>query len=161
MGNVVVFLEVAPGSLRKASLPAVTFARELAKQHGGKVVGILAAADPGGAAAEAARYVEKLCVFEAAGLKDYLAETFAPLVARVAKDEQASVVCATATNTGKDLLPRVAALLDAGMASDVIAVEGPRKFKRPMLAGNVLAHIEVTTPVVVASVRQTEFPAAE
>src|SRR5262245_18160848 len=160
MGNVVVFLEAAQGSVRKASLPAVTFARELAKHHGGDVVGILAGAELGGAVADAARYVAKLCVFEVAGLKDYLAETFAPLIAQVARAEQASVVAATATNTGKDLLPRVAALLDAGMASDVIAVEGPRKFKRPMLAGNVLTHIEVTTPTVVASVRQTEFAPA-
>jgi electron transfer flavoprotein alpha subunit len=60
----------------------------------------------------------------------------------------------------KDLLPRVAALLDAGMVSDVIAVEGARKFKRPMLAGNALAHVEVSTPTLVASVRQTESQSA-
>jgi electron transfer flavoprotein alpha subunit len=159
MGNVIVYLETQDGKLRTASLPAVSFAREAAKHHGGQVYGVMAGS--GFDTQEAAKYVAKVFVFDNAGLKDYAAETYAPLVAKVAKEQGATAVCATATATGKDLLPRVSALLDAGMASDVVAVEGPNKFKRPMIAGNVLAHVEVTTPTVVASVRQTEFPAAQ
>jgi electron transfer flavoprotein alpha subunit len=159
MGNVIVYLEAHDGKLRTASLPAVTFAREAAKQHGGQVYGVLAGS--GVDASEAAKYVAKLFLFDNAGLKDYAAETYAPLVAKVAKEQGATVVCATATATGKDLLPRVSALLDCGMVSDVVAIEGPNKFKRPLAAGNVLAHVEVTTPTIVASVRQTEFAAAQ
>jgi electron transfer flavoprotein alpha subunit len=159
MGNVIVYLEAQDGKLRTANLPAVTFAREAAEQHGGQVYGVFAGS--GLDAAEAAKYVAKLFVFDNAGLKDYAAETYAPLVAKVAKEQSATVVCATATATGKDLLPRVSALLDCGMVSDVVAIEGPNKFKRPMIAGNVLAHVEVTTPTIVATVRQTEFPAAQ
>ena len=161
MGNVIVFIEAVEGKLRSASLPALSFAREAAQHHGGQIYGVLAGASLGGAAAEAARLLAKLFTFDAPGLKDGTAEMLAPLVARVAKEQQATLVCGTATNTGKDLLPRVAALLDCGMVSDVVAVEGASRFKRPMMAGNALAHVEVSTPVVVASVRQTEFPAAQ
>jgi electron transfer flavoprotein alpha subunit len=94
-------------------------------------------------------------------LQNYLAETYAPIVVRLAKDKGATVVAGTATNLGKDLLPRVAGLLDAGMASDVTAILGKKQFKRPMQAGNVLTQIEVLTDVVVASVRQTEFAPAQ
>src|SRR2546430_8790623 len=67
----------------------------------------------------------------------------------------------TGTSTGKDLMPRVAALLDAPMVADVIGIEGANKFKRPTMAGNVIQHIEVAAPTVVATVRQTEFPPAQ
>src|SRR5262245_31623093 len=112
MGNVIVFLELSEGKLRSASLPAVTFAREAAQHHGGQVYGVVVGA--GMATAEAAQYVAKLFAFDAPELKDYAAETYAPLLARVAREQGASVVCATATATGKDLLPRVSALLDCG-----------------------------------------------
>ena len=98
---------------------------------------------------------------EAPALKHYLAETYAPVVARIAREKGASLVAASATNVGKDLLPRTAALLDAGMASDVVAVLGPKQFRRPQQAGNVLAIVEVLTDVAVASVRQTDFPPAQ
>jgi electron transfer flavoprotein alpha subunit len=72
----------------------------------------------------------------------------------------ASAVVAAATSTGKDVLPRATALLGAGMASDVVAVLGPRSFRRPTYAGNALCEVEVATPTVVVSVRQTGFPPA-
>jgi electron transfer flavoprotein alpha subunit len=72
----------------------------------------------------------------------------------------ASALVASATSTGKDVLPRTAALLEAGMASDITAVKGPKAFRRPTFAGNALTDVEVLTPLVVASVRQTEFPPA-
>jgi electron transfer flavoprotein alpha subunit len=59
---------------------------------------------------------------------------------------------------GKDVLPRVAALLDCGMVSDVVAVTAANKFRRPVLYGSVLAEVEVLTPTIVATCRQTEFP---
>src|SRR5262249_50718472 len=94
-------------------------------------------------------------------LEHYLAESYAPVVAAAAKQKNAEVIGATATAVGKDLLPRVAALLDAGMVSDVIGVVGAKQFRRPMMAGNVIATVEALTPVVVASVRQTEFAPAQ
>jgi electron transfer flavoprotein alpha subunit len=160
MGAVVVFLESTDKGIRSASLPAITAARELGKHHGGPVVGVLIGTGLGAAATEAARYVDKVLVFDHQGLAAALAETWAPQLAAAVKQAGASALVGSASSTGKDVLPRAAALLEAGMASDVMAVKGAKAFRRPTYAGNALADVEVTTPIVVASVRQTEFPPA-
>jgi electron transfer flavoprotein alpha subunit len=162
MGNVIVLLEhTAEGHLRTASLPAATFGKQAAAQHGGELIFLLVGPGASAAAAEAATLGgARVVTVEGAGLDHVLAETYAPVIAKVARDRAASLVAASATNVAKDLLPRVAAALDAGMASDVIAVLGPKSFKRPMQAGNIIATVEVATAVVVASVRQTAFPPA-
>ncbi len=162
MSNVLVFVESLEGHVRSASLPAITFAKQVAEQGGGGIQLLLVGKDVQAAAAEASKLgVAGVVTVEDPALEHYLAESYAPIVARVAKDKGADVVAASATNLGKDLLPRVAALLEAGMASDVIAVAGPKTFKRPMQAGNIIATVEVQTKVVVASVCQTGFPPAE
>jgi electron transfer flavoprotein alpha subunit len=162
MGNVLVVLETHAGQLRSASLPAVTFGKQIADKAGGKLSLLVIGKDVGKVAEEAAKYgAAEVLVADDAKLEHYMAETYAPIVAKVTKDKGATVVAATATTSGKDLLPRVAALLDAGLVSDVIAIVGPNSFKRPLMAGNVIATVEVATPIVVATVRQTEFkPAA-
>jgi electron transfer flavoprotein alpha subunit len=161
MGAVAVFLEVTGEGLRSTSLPAITAARELAKHHGGPVVGVVLGASTSAGAADAAKYVDKVIKFEHPGLAAMLAETYAPLLVQAVGQLGASALVASATSTGKDVLPRAAALLGAGMASDVVAVTGGKTFRRPTYAGNALAEVEVTTPVVLATVRQTDFaPAA-
>src|SRR5688572_5328937 len=113
------------------------------------------------AGADAAKYAKKVVVVDDAALEHYLAETYAPIVARLAKEHGASVVSATATAIGKDLVPRVAALLDAGMASDIARLETKDTFVRPILAGNAYSTVQITTPVICVTVRQSEFePAA-
>ena len=162
MSNVLIVCETTPeGALRKASLPAVTFGKQTAEKAGGKLILLVLGSGVGAAAAEAQKLAPKTIVIEHDGLKNAIAETYAPIIVRVAKENDVSVIGATATAFGKDILPRAAALLEAGMVSDVIGVVGPKTFRRPMLAGNALCVVEGLTPVVVASVRQTEFPAAE
>jgi electron transfer flavoprotein alpha subunit len=156
-----VLLETTATNLRNSSLPAVTAARELAKHHGGPVVGVVIGASVGAAASDAARFVDKVLCYDNAALSASLAETWAPLLAAAVKETGATALVGSATSTGKDVLPRAAALLGAGMASDFVAVLGPKTFRRPTYAGNVLTDVEVTTPVVVGTARQTEFtPAA-
>ena len=162
MGNVLVVVETQNDKIRTASLPAVTFGKQMADKAGGTLTLLVIGSNVAAAAADAARYgAAEVLVADHAKLEHYLAETWAPIVAKAAKDKGATVVAATSTSTGKDLLPRVAALLDAGLVSDVIGIVGPTSFKRPMMAGNVIAVVEVATPVVVATVRQTEFKPAE
>src|SRR5690349_2468921 len=72
--------------------------------------------------------------------------------------QSGGALVATASSTGKDILPRAAALLGAGMASDVTAVLAANRFKRPAYAGNAIEEVEVGGSVVVASIRQTAFP---
>jgi electron transfer flavoprotein alpha subunit len=161
MGAVVVYLESTDSGVRSTSLPALTAARELAKHHGGQVVAVLIGSGVAAAAQDAARYADKVWSYDAAALRDALAETWAPVLVAAVKGLGASALVASATSTGKDVLPRVAALLEAGMASDIIGVRGPKTFRRPTFAGNALTDVEILTPVVIASVRQTEFaPAA-
>jgi electron transfer flavoprotein alpha subunit len=161
MGNVLAFCEFNGATLRTSALSNLTFARSAAKAHGGDVVILLVGAGAQAASADAARYAGKVVVVEDAGLAHYLAETFAPVIAQVAKAENASLVCATATAIGKDVAPRVAALLDAGMASDVSKLETKDTFTRPILAGNAYSTVQITTPIIVVTPRQSEFEPAE
>jgi len=159
--SVLVLLETTSSHLRSSSLPAVTAARALAGHHGGPVVGVVLGAGVGAAASDAARFVDKVLCYDSAALSAGLAETWAPILAGAVKELGATALVASATSTGKDVLPRAAALLGAGMASDVIAVQGAKTFRRQTYAGNALTDIEVTTPIVVCTARQTEFaPAA-
>jgi electron transfer flavoprotein alpha subunit len=161
MSATIVLLETTSSNLRSSSLPAVTAARALAKQAGGQVIGVVIGAGVAAAAADAARFVDKVLCYDNPALGAALAEAWAPLLAGAVKETGASALVASATSTGKDVLPRAAALLGAGMASDVVAVLGPKSFRRPTYAGNAVTDVEVTTPVVVCTARQTEFaPAA-
>jgi electron transfer flavoprotein alpha subunit len=163
MGAVVVFCEVSDDgkAVRTSSLPALTAGAELAKHQGGAVFAVVMGG-PGvsAAAADAAKYAARVLAYEGAALAAPLAETWAPQLADAVKRAGASALIGTATSTGKDVLPRAAALLGAGMASDVTGVLGARELKRPAYAGNAIETVEVSSPVLVASVRQTAFPPA-
>ena len=161
MGNVLIYLEQAEGALRPAALSAITFARAVHKAQGGKLLFLLIGDNVKGAAAQAATFgADGVLTVEAPALKHYLAETYAPIVARVAKEQGASFVGGTSTAVGKDMLPRVAGLLDAGLAPDISAVLGARQFRRATNAGNVYQTLELTSSIVVVSARQTEFSRA-
>jgi electron transfer flavoprotein alpha subunit len=161
MSNVLIFCEHKDGKLKTASLPAITWGREVAKHTGGQVYGVLMGPGAAAAAADAARFLSKAVTVEDGGLEKYLAETYATALSKAVKDLGVSHLGATSTNLAKDLFPRASALIGAGMISEVIGVKGPKAFIRPTNAGNALGVVEVLTPVVVATVRQTEFAPAE
>jgi electron transfer flavoprotein alpha subunit len=161
MGNVLAFCEYQGSTLRTSALSNLTFARAAATAHGGDVIALLVGQGAAAAGADAARYASKVIVVDDAALAHYLAETYAPVVARLAKENGATVVCATATSIGKDLTPRVAALLDAGMASDIAKLESANTFMRPILAGNAYSTVQINTPTICVTPRQSEFEAAE
>ncbi len=161
MGNILAFCEFGDGALRASALSNLAFARAAAAAHGGDVIVLLIGQGAAAAGAAAATYAGKVVTVEHDDLASYLAETYAPIVARLAAEHGATVVSATATSVGKDLLPRVAALLDAGMASDISKLVAAKQFTRPILAGNASATVEVTTPIVAVTVRQSEFAPAE
>jgi electron transfer flavoprotein alpha subunit len=163
MSNVVIVAEQSSGTLRKATLHAVSAGREVARRTGGKLAIALLGSGVGALAQELAAYGAEVHVADAAVLGAPLAEAFAPVVAEIARATGASHVGAAATAFGKDLLPRVAARLDAGMATEVLGFGGDGAaltFRRPMWAGNVLAEVEIATPVKVFTVRATEFAPA-
>jgi len=160
MGNVLAVCEYTGASLRSNALPNLAAARKLAEHHGGDVIIALIGKGAGDAGGDAARYAGKVIVVDDDGLEHYMAETYAPIVARLVKDNDAGAVTATAGAVGKDLMPRVAALLDAGMASDISDVVAKNQFKRPVYAGNAYTTVEVSTDLIAVTVRQSEFDAA-
>jgi len=163
MADVLVVAEVAEGKLKKTTHSAITFAQKAAATIGGTFSILVIGDGAGKAAAEAQGFgAAKILVVEDASLKNYLAERYAPTVAAIGKGY--AVVVGTASAYGKDLLPRVAARLGAGYASDiteVIADGGQLKYKRPMFAGNAFGISSISTPIQVVSVRQSAFAAAE
>ncbi len=162
MGNVLAFSEFNGPTLRSSALANLAFARAAATAHGGEVIAVLVGAGAQGASADAAKYAGKVITVEDGALAHYLAETYAPVVANLAKANGVTLVTACATAVGKDLMPRVAALLDAGMASDVAKLEGKDTFTRPILSGNANSTVQVSTATIVTTIRQTEFePATE
>ncbi len=161
MANVLVVAELLEGKARKTTLCAVTAAKQIAEGTGGSF-DILSIGEGAGAAAdELAGYgAGKVLKAEIAG--GYTCEKYAATVAEVGKGYDVLVACASAY--GKDLLPRAAAKLGAGVASDISAVHvdgGKLSYTRPMYAGNVSGTVEITSDKQVVTVRQSEFGAAE
>jgi electron transfer flavoprotein alpha subunit len=161
MANVLVVAELLEGNARKTTLCAVTAAKQIAEGTGGSF-DILSIGE--GAAAAAGELTGfgagKVMTAEIAG--GYTCEKYAATVAEVAKAYDVTVACAS--TYGKDLLPRVAAKLDAGVASDIAAVNvdgGKLSYTRPMYAGNVSGTVEISSDKQVVTVRQSEFGAAE
>jgi len=160
MAGTLVIAELADGKVKKSTHSAITFA----KQVGAPFTILALGAGAAGAAKELAAFgAQKVLACDDASLAHYVCERFAPTVARVAKEGGFDAVVVTATAFGKDLAPRLAAKLGAGYAPDINLVKvdgGKRAYRRPQYAGNAFGWLEITTPVHVVSVRQTEFPAA-
>lgn len=164
MANVLVVAELSEdGKLKKSTLSAITFARQALPAVGGAIHIVVLGANTAAAAAELAGYgAAKIQCVDDPSLAKYTAEHYAPSV--VAAAQGVSLVVATASSFGKDLLPRVAAKLDAAFAGDCagVAVEGGKLvYKRPMFAGNAFGYCTLETPVQVATARQSEFSPAE
>jgi len=112
-------------------------------------------------ATDAAQFsgVRRVLLADALPYQHALAENTAACIAALAKEY--AYILAPADTFGKNLLPRVAALLDVGMVSDVIQVISRDTFVRPMYAGNALATVQITDAIKCLSIRSTAFRAAE
>ena len=161
MSNILVIAELHDGHVRKSTHSAITFARQTGIPFAILVLGQGAKA----AAAEITTFgATKVLVVDDAYLANAVAERFAPTIAEVAKSGGFDIIAVTASSFGKDVAPRVAAKLGAGYAPDISSVKadgGKLTYKRPVFAGNAFATAELTTPVQVVSVRQSEFAPAE
>jgi len=161
MAKVLVFIEHAHGKLPKTSLVAISAGLEVAKKQGLDTAAIvLGKGIDGVASAAAAHGVGKVIAVDDPRLEHYVADVAAKAVAHVAKQLGATWVVAAATAVGKDLFPRVAHLLEAGMASEITAFNDDGTIVRPTYAGNVMATVSVATPMKVATVRGTAFEPA-
>ncbi len=159
--SVLVVAEHDNRALKPATLNAVTAAAEIAKAAGGDVH-ILVAGTGCRPVAEAAAQiagVAKVLLADDSAYDHGLAENWAPLLVKLAAGY--SHLLAPATTFGKNLMPRVAALLDVMQISDISAVESADTFVRPIYAGNALATVQSKDPIKIITVRGTAFPPAE
>ncbi|STZ77181.1 electron transfer flavoprotein subunit alpha/FixB family protein [Bergeriella denitrificans] len=153
--SVLIIAEHDNQQLNPATLHAVTAAAKLGEVH------VLVAGSGAAAVADAVKQVAgvgKVLRAEAAHYAEGLAEELAPLVARLATDYR--YIAATATAFGKNLLPRVAALLDAPQVSDLTEVVDGQTFVRPIYAGNAFETVQSDAEKLVLTVRATAFDAA-
>jgi electron transfer flavoprotein alpha subunit len=153
---VLLLAELANGTLNEATAKALTAAKALREP----VHVLVAGAHVEAAAAAAAKLdgVEKVLVADDPLYGHQLAEPMAALLVQLAKNY--SAVLAAATSTGKNVMPRVAALLDVMQISDIIAITAPDTFDRPIYAGNAIETVQSTDSNKVITVRTAAFQAA-
>ena len=150
-----VWVEHDGSAVKDATLSAVTAASQLGEVH------LLVAGQGVDAVAQAAAQIEgvgKVHVADDAAFAHALAENVAPLVVELMGHHDAFV--APATTTGKNIAPRVAALLDVMQVSEVLSVEGPDTFTRPIYAGNAIATVQSADAKKVLTIRGTAFDKA-
>ena len=165
MSKILVVAEHTGGTLRKSTLTTLGFARKLADKSGAEIDFAVLGSDLDGVVASLQGYgAGTIHVAEHADLAQPLARPWSKTIADLAASCGATMVCMSTSSLGKDVLPRVATRLEAGMASDVIDVvdtsEGTA-YRRPMWAGALLADVVIDTDVHVATARTSAFDAAE
>jgi electron transfer flavoprotein alpha subunit len=158
--TILVVAEHDNASLKGATLNAVSAAAKL-----GGDVAVLVAGSGAAAAVEAAAKVAgvaKVLVADSAAFADQAAENLAAQVVATVQASAGAIthVLAPATTFGKNVLPRVAALLDVAQISEIVAIDSADTFVRPIYAGNALATVKSVDPVKVITVRTTAFEAA-
>ena len=151
--TILVIAEHDHASLKAATLNTVAAATRI----GSDIHVLVAGANCQAAAQQAASLqgVSKVKVADAAHYQDQTAENLTTLV--LAHASGYSHILAPATTFGKNLTPRIAALLDVAQISEITAVDGPDTFVRPIYAGNALATVKSADPVKVITVRSTAF----
>ncbi|SEN40211.1 electron transfer flavoprotein alpha subunit [Sphingomonas gellani] len=151
-----VWVEHDGGAVKDATLAAVTAAAKLGEVH------LLVAGQGVDGVAQAAASIAgvgKVHVADDAAYAHALAENVAPLAADLMGHHDAFVV--PATTTGRNIAPRVAALIDVQQVSDILSVEGPDTFTRPIYAGNAIATVRTRDAKLVVTVRTTAFAKAD
>jgi electron transfer flavoprotein alpha subunit len=144
--------------LNPSTAKCVTCAHAIA---GAEIVIAVCGKEPSAVAAQAAKlqHVTKVLKIENAANEHALAAVLAPQIAAVAQDF--ALVLGPSTTFGKDLMPRVAALLDAPQVSDIMAAESATRFRRPIYAGNAIVTVDAGgAPKIVGTVRTASFEAA-
>ncbi|MFW1664788.1 FAD-binding protein [Acinetobacter ursingii] len=153
--SILVIAEHNNQALNGATLNVVAAAQKI-----GGDIAVLVAGSGAQAVADAAAKVagvSKVLLADNALYANQLAENVAKLIADVVKEGGYKYVLAASTTTGKNILPRVAALLDVSMITDIISVESANTFKRPIYAGNAIATVQSDEAVIVGTVRGTAF----
>jgi electron transfer flavoprotein alpha subunit len=163
--KILVFAEQRENKFKKPAFEAVRAARGIADQLSGEVVGLVIGGQVRSIAPTLGGYgAHSVCVAEDARLASYSPTAYARIIADVVQAQQATIVILPATAMGKDLAPRVAVKLDAGLVADcvVLKVEGGEIVAtRPVYAGKVLTDVKVASALKVFTLRPNVFSTGE
>jgi electron transfer flavoprotein alpha subunit len=164
MTDILVVVEHLEGAFRKSTLSAIAAAARLSSLCGGEVDALVLGYGAGAVAATVSAYgVRRVLHADAPAFSNALAQPYADAVAKVVREHGFGAVMAPATTFGKDFMPRLSGLLDAPLASDIVALSlesGELRVRRPMFAGNAVATVSMTGSPLLFTVRQTAFEAA-
>jgi electron transfer flavoprotein alpha subunit len=153
--TILILAEHDNASVKPATLATIAAAKQLGQAIHVLVLG--QGVDQAAAQAQSVEGVEKVIVGDNASFDKVLAENFAAAVLSIASDYD--YILAPATTFGKNILPRIAAKLDIQQISDIIAVNSPKEFMRPIFAGNAIETLETNQAKNVITVRPTAFNA--
>ena len=150
---------------KKTAFEVVTAARQLADATGGECIAVVIGNNVASIAAELGSYgASKVLVVEDPRLENYSTTAYSKVISEIAQSQSADVVMISASALGKDVAPRVAVRLEAGLVSECTAIQfanGTITATRPVYAGKGLLDVEVKTPKKVFSVRPNVFTAAK
>ncbi|MFN0205062.1 MAG: electron transfer flavoprotein subunit alpha/FixB family protein [Planctomycetota bacterium] len=165
MSNILVFVELKSGAIRKSSLEAVSEASRLAKNLGGSVTAVTVGTAIGDAGAVLGKAgANEVITIQDEKLNNYSGDGFAVALHRIVGEKQPAAIFFAATPQGKDLAPRVAVLANSGLASDCIgfSVEnGKIRAKRPVYAGKAYITVEAASGILAATLRPNVFAHSE
>lgn len=157
--SILTLLEIKDGQIKKGSLSAITCARQIAEKTG-LPYNIALIGNPSDQAIDEATEFGAKTVY-VVKMPNYTAENYKIAVEQIVNESSAKYFVALGSAMGKDLAPRVAAKLGAGMGSEIIEVIDGETFKRLMYAGNIIATIKIKTEKKVLTVRGTAFEKAQ
>jgi len=162
MAVILTFAEERGGKVRRPALEVVSEARRLADALGGSVASVVVGSGVGALATELGSYgADRVHVFDDPALAAYATEAYARIVSQVVTETRPAAVLLPFTAVGKDLAPRVAARIGAGLASDCVALsvrEGRLEARRPMYAGKAYATVRWEGEPQMATLRANVFP---
>jgi electron transfer flavoprotein alpha subunit len=165
MAGVLIVCELQNGKIKKTSREALTIGRKIAEAAGGELAAFTAGSGAAGAAEEAGKFgAKKLYAVTDAQLDVYTTEPYTAALKQVLDQAQPSVVLFGGTSNGRDLAPRIAARVNAGVASDVDRLEwtdGKLRARRPVYSGKAFATVDVVSTPAMATTRPNAFPPEE
>ncbi len=165
MSTILVFAEQQDGVFKKAGFEVVSQARKLADESGANVVAVAIGHDIEEKAGALAEYgADRIFLANDEKLEYYNPEIYKNVVVTAARETKADILLFSATITGKDLAPRVAAAMDTTMASDCVGIsliDGKLNVDRPLYAGKVIAHIVIEGKPQISSLRPNVFEAVK
>lgn len=161
--KILAFAEQRDNKLKKSAFEVVRTARTIADQTSGEVIALVIGDQVQDIACELGGYgATKILAVQQPKLGKYSSTAYAKVIAEMAKKEQADIIFLPATAMGRDSAPRVAVKLDAGIASDCVALKvdgGNIIATRPVYAGKALTEIKINSTVKVFTLRPNVFPA--